>query len=279
MSRPDDDGASIPATLGRPLTTVDWREQWRQRLSEWTSPLSGPLAGAAPAEPSDLVDEQDSARTRFYIVVARTRLDLFLTIRRQFLDDRTVYVMLDRREQEQDRRGRSESLVVPDRRQKERRRPRDYWEDTARHPAVLIPVTRLRQGREPRPPDDVREPDKEPTMDHVLVDEARARAWVQEGQHVLQHVLPTILGDRETLTSRLHEATRRCQELQDENAALRAQVARATADHERLEHHHADLADSVGRFLVQLTDVLEPMRALAGRLAQPIVTPGRGRID
>ena len=116
-------------------------------------------------------------------------------------------------------------------------------------------------------------------MDHVLVDEARARAWVQEGQHILQHVLPTVLGDRDTLTNRLHEATRRCQELQDENAALRAQVARATADHERLEHQHADVADSVGRFLVQLTHVLEPMRELADKLAQPIVPPGRGRID
>ena len=258
---------------------MDWREQWRQRLAEWASPLTGPVSGVAPTEQADPVDEQETGRTRFYIVVARTRMDLFLTIRRQFLDDQTVYVMLDRREQEQDRRGRSVSFFAPNRRQTERRRPRDYWEDTTRHPAVLIPVSRLRQGREQRPLDDVREPDKEPRMDHVLVDETRARAWVQEGQHILQHVLPTVLADRESLTSRLHEVTRRCQELQDENTALRAQVARATADHERLEHHHADIADSVGRFLVQLTHVLEPMRTLAEKLAQPIVTPGRIRTD
>jgi hypothetical protein len=236
-----------------------------------------PSAPVEPSAPSDPLDEPDDARTRFFIVVARTRLDLFLTIRRQFLEDHTVYVMLDRREQ--DRRSRSGPLAAFDRRRQERRRPRDYWEDTARHPAVLVPVSRRRQGRDLRPLDVVPEPEKEPTMDRVLVDEARALAWVQEGQHVLQHVLPTILGDRDALASRLNEATRRCQELQDENAALRAQVARATTDHERLAHHNADVADSVGRFLTQLTHVLEPMRALAEKLGQPIATPSRGRID
>ena len=177
-------------------------------------------------------------------------------IRRQFRDDRTVYVLLDRREQ--DRRCKPTLVDFPDRRSADRRRPKDYWEDPAHHPAVLIPLSLPRLAtsdidlsRSAEAP----EQDKEPTMERVLVDEARVLAWVQEGRYILHHVLPAILAGHDALATQLHDATRRCRALQEENDGLRAE--------------HAAVVDSMGQFLTQLTHVLEPMRDLAEKLGQP----------
>jgi hypothetical protein len=209
-------------------------------------------------------------RSRFLFVVARKRLDLFLTIRRRFLDDRTVHVLLDRREQ--DRRGKASLLPFPERRRlTDRRRPRDYWEDIAHHPAVLIPLSPRRGStgviatpRSTETPDQ----DEEPLMERVLGDERRVLAWIQESQHVLQHVLPAVLAEQDALDGQLQEATRRCRALQEENDELRAEVVRVTAGHRQLEQGHADIRDSVGQFLTQMTHVLEPMRDLAEKLGQ-----------
>jgi uncharacterized coiled-coil DUF342 family protein len=60
-------------------------------------------------------------------------------------------------------------------------------------------------------------------------------------------VVPAAFTERDTLRSQLQEVTRRCQELQAENDGLRAEVARV---------------------LTQLTQVLEPLRALSDKLGQ-----------
>ena len=93
-------------------------------------------------------------------------------------------------------------------------------------------------------------------MEGVLVDEARVLAWLQEGRYVLHHVLPAILAEHDALATQLHDATRRCTALQEENDGLRAE--------------HAAAVDSMGLFLTQLTHVLEPMRDLAEKLGRPI---------
>jgi hypothetical protein len=206
--------------------------------------------------PEQWPEAHDAVRPRFFFVVARTRLDLFLTIRRQFREDRTVYVLVDRREQ--DRRGKPNLIGFPERRSADRRRPKDYWEDPAHHPAVLIPLSLPRPAtsdidlsRSAEAP----EQDKESTMERVLVDETRVLAWLQEGRYVLQHVLPAILAERDALATQLHDATLRCTALQEENDGLRAE--------------HAAIVDSMGLFLTQLTHVLEPMRDLAEKHGQP----------
>jgi chromosome segregation ATPase len=94
-------------------------------------------------------------------------------------------------------------------------------------------------------------------------------AWVQEGQHVLQHVLPAVLDERDTLRNQLDEAARRCKDLQQENDGLRAEIARVSAAHQQLAQGQAGIADSVEQFLTQVTSVLEPMRSLAERIRQP----------
>jgi chromosome segregation ATPase len=81
-------------------------------------------------------------------------------------------------------------------------------------------------------------------------------------------VIPAVIDERDALRSQLQDSARRCEELQRENDRLRADVARATADHRQLEQGHADVVDSVGQFLSQLTHVLEPMRVLADKLGQ-----------
>ena len=193
-------------------------------------------------------------------------MDLFLKMRRRFLDDDTVHVLLDRRTQDQ----RVKQAIVPGperRRQPDRRRPVDYWESTTHHPAVLIPLAR-RPGA-----DDVDHPgfpdhDKEPPMEPVRVDAARVLAWVQEGRQLLDTVLPGVLDEREALQRERDDAVRRYQELAAENEALRAEVARATAACRRLEREQADIVGSMGQFVSQMGHVLEPMRTLTEKLTQ-----------
>jgi hypothetical protein len=232
-----------------------------------------PVAADIPLEPVDLTDLGDGApdpvRVRFFFVVARTRLDLFLTIRRRFRDDRTVHVMLDRREQA--RRSRTTPVHVPERRRLvDRRQPRDYWEDLAHHPAVLIPLAPRPEDGRPIPTSpaiEASEPDKEATMEPILVEEARLLAWVQESLHVIQHVLPAVLDERDGLRNQLQDAHRRCRALEEDNDRLRADLAKVGAAHRQLEQGQAEIGESMDQVLAQMGHVLGPMRELAERLA------------
>jgi hypothetical protein len=193
------------------------------------------------------------------------RLDLFWRMRRRFLDDDSVLVLLDRRTQ--DRRVRPGPGPVPDRRrQADRRRPPDYWESTAHHPAVLIPITR-------RAPDGAIDRvafspswGKEPTMEPARVNATRVLAWVQEGQELLERVLPALLDELEARQRERDEAIRRSHDLQAENEALRAEVTQATEALRLLERGQAEIAGSVGQFVTQMTQALEPIRVLGEKL-------------
>lgn len=218
--------------------------------------------------PSPSLPDHDTERSRFLFVVARNRADLLPTLRRQFQDDRRVEVLLDRRAH--DRRSQPAPIGVPERRhQAERRRPRDYWEDTAHHPTVLIPVAPSVIAHEPAPAPAVGPagpgPGAERPALHPALDEARLLAWVLEGQRVVQQMLPVLLQQRASLVSQLHDATRRTEELARDNETLRAELARVTAAHRQLAAGHADVVDSVGQFLAQLIEVLEPVRVLADK--------------
>src|SRR5438128_4946864 len=75
----------------------------------------------------------------FFVIVAQDHSELFPRIRRQFLDDPRVQVILDRRRWE---RGRTARTPLPDRRWADRRRAPDYWEDLRHHPVVLVSTAR-----------------------------------------------------------------------------------------------------------------------------------------
>jgi regulator of replication initiation timing len=94
-------------------------------------------------------------------------------------------------------------------------------------------------------------------MERGLDEDARVLAWVRESQQVLQHLLPALLRERDALDRQLQEVTRRCQALQAENEGLRARL-----------YGHADLLDSVGQFVNQMSHMLEPMRTLAEKIGQ-----------
>jgi cell division protein FtsB len=103
-------------------------------------------------------------------------------------------------------------------------------------------------------------------MEPASVNAARVRAWIQEGQELLERVLPVVLDEREALQRERDEAIRRAHDLQAENDALRAEVAQATAALRQLEQGQAEIAGSVGQFVTQMTRALEPMRILGEKL-------------
>jgi hypothetical protein len=75
------------------------------------------------------------AAPEFLVIVAQDHAELFPRIRRQFLDDPRVQVIIDRRQGERDRRTRPQPAA-------DQRRAPDYWEDLRHHPVVLIPTDR-----------------------------------------------------------------------------------------------------------------------------------------
>jgi chromosome segregation ATPase len=77
-----------------------------------------------------------------------------------------------------------------------------------------------------------------------------------------------VLDERDTLRNQLDEAARRCKDLQQDNDALRAEVARISAAHRLLEEGQQGIAESVEQFVAQMRSVLEPMRSLADRIRQ-----------
>jgi hypothetical protein len=248
------------------MTPARWR--WPARAA--ATPLRSPWHPAALDATEPVADPtpegEPTAPPRFLYVIAPARLDLFLKMRRRFLDDDTVHVLLDRRTH--DRRVKAGAAPGPERRrQADRRRPTDYWESTAHHPAVLIPLAR-RSGAEETDRSGSLDPDKESTMDAVRVDAARVLVWAQEGRQILDDVLPGVLEERDALRRERDEAVRRCRELQAENDALRAEVDRVTAAHRQLEHEQAEIAGNMGQCLTQIIHVLEPMRSLADKLGQ-----------
>jgi hypothetical protein len=250
-------------TLGR------WRRRTRD-VAVQSRPASHFVAvDAADSTSRSHLPEPETGSPRFLYVVARSCPDLYLKMRRRFLDDDTIQVLLDRRTQ--DRRVKTGPVPVPERRRADRRHPTDYWESTAHHPAVLIPLRRRPDTDDIEPATTARphpDPDKESTMEPAGVNAARVLAWIGEGRDILDHVLPAILDERDALQRELQEVVRRCHDLQAENEALRGEVARASAAHRQLEQGQAEIVGSVGEFVTQLTHVLEPMRTLTEKLGQ-----------
>jgi hypothetical protein len=189
--------------------------------------------------------EIDRGPIRYLHIVSRTRLDLLLTLRRQFRDDPSVHVLLDRRER--DRRRQPRPLAFADRRQTpDRRRPREYWEDIAQHPAVIIPLRPAQEHRDDTAPAEAPAPEQEApagTHDPVLTPE-RLLAWLAESRHVVERILPAVVAERD---------------------ALRAEVARLAAAHRQLEQEHGEVTRRLDQFLAQIGGALEPLRELYRR--------------
>jgi CheY-like chemotaxis protein len=243
------------------MSNMDAHEPWRQQSSDIDEPV---------------VPEADGPRVRYLHIVARARLDLLLTLRRQFQDDSSVHVMLDRREG--DRRRQSRPVVFADRRQStDRRRPREYGEDIAYHPAVIIPLGTVRHPQQAAaPPVGATAAQERPDPTDPGLTRERLLAWMGETRHLVQRVVPAIVQERDAARARLEQATRRCRDLQAESDALRVEVARLTGFNRQLEREHADVARRLGRFLTEVGGALEPLRELQHRHASPASTRPSG---
>ena len=240
---------------------MDAPQTWRRQASDVEQP-DGP--------------ETARPRVRYLHIVARARLDLLLTLRRRFRDDASVHVMLDRREG--DRRRQSRPVAFADRRQsRDRRRPREYWEDIAYHPAVIIPLDPVRHQEHAATPPVRETATEEPahSTDPGLTPE-RLLGWIEETRHIVERVVPAMAQECDAAHARLEQATRRCRDLQAESDALRAEVARLTAANRQLEREHADVTRRLGRFLTDVGGALEPLRELQRR--RPSGPSGAGAV-
>lgn len=245
---------------------MDWRATWRP----W--PSRDPRGGTEPEAP-----ETGGGQVRYLHIVARTRLDLFLTLRRRFRNDGSVHVMLDRRERER-RRQSSQAVFTDRRRLPDRRRPREYWEDIAYHPAIIIPLGPRQPHADVSPgpvAPDTSPQERDASTDPGLTPE-RLLAWVEESRHLVQQVFPAIVDERDAVRARLEEATRRCRDLEAECDALRAEVAHLTEAHRQLEEDHADVTGRIGEFLAQVGGALAPLRELQRRRPRPATTRPAG---
>lgn len=218
-------------------------------------------AEAMPAEAEDEVP----AGARYLLVVSRTAGPRLAQLRDWFGADPAVHVILDRRQAE---RRRSSRPVPVERRRGERRRPADFWQDVRFHPVVLVPLPRRGRAAPAARGEQPAESKESDMMDATIANEARQRVlnWAQEAQHILGRVIPSVFEEHETLRRRVEDAERDCERLRAENSLLRDQLNELRAKHQAVLAGQAEIVQSVGKFMTNMSQILEPMRELAEKV-------------
>lgn len=226
---------------------------------------AGEPPAEAPAGPTP-ADEVVPPGARYLLVVSRTAGPRLAQLRDWFRADPAVHVILDRRRGD---RRRAPRPVAVERRRGERRRPADFWQDIRFHPVVLVPLPRRERGTPAaaggEQPPESKESDM---MDTTMVNEARQRVlnWAQEAQHILGRVIPTVFEEHEALRRRVEDAERDCERLRAENSLLRDQLNELRAKHQAVLAGQAEIVQSVGKFMTNMSQILEPMRELAEKV-------------
>ncbi|MGH7323571.1 MAG: hypothetical protein ACREJ9_02860 [Candidatus Rokuibacteriota bacterium] len=185
-------------------------------------------------------------RVRFLVVVARHAADLLTQVSEQFLDDPRVQVLLDRRRGD---RRKARALHQPDRRQRDRRRAVDYWEDTRHHSVVIVPTWKMSEAKCSTPP-------SQPPIDEVSAMEStdtvtqawrNVEAWVRDSQQMLTRVIPGMVQECDELRRRAGAADDHVARLQRELEDLQREVARLGTETDRLVADRSALSDTVQR--------------------------------
>jgi hypothetical protein len=246
-------------------------------MSPFLARLAQALGFGAPPEPA--LDPGSHAPTpdpgppaavppgaRYLLVVSRAAGPRLAQVRDWFGADPAVHVILDRRRAE---RRRVQRPVAVERRRGERRRPADFWQDIRFHPVVLVPLARG-EGAGPAPPggSEPVESKESEMMDATMANEARQRVltWAQEAQHILGRVIPSVFEEHEALRRRVEDAERDCERLRAENNLLRDQLNELRAKHQAVLAGQAEIVQSVGKFMSNMSQILEPMRELAEKV-------------
>jgi len=200
-------------------------------------------------------------QVRFLVVVARQAVDLFARVSDQFLDDPRVQVLMDRRRAE---RRRVAAPHHPERRSQDRRRAPDYWEDIRRHPVVIVPTWKARESRPP-----VRAPHPSPTYEVQTMESTdtitqawhQIETWVRDSQHMVSHVIPSLMQE--------------CDELRKRADSAEAHVARLKREVENLQGELTRLGNEVGRLTDEravITGVVERGMSEIARVAGEVLT-------
>ncbi len=226
-----------PGLIGERPPYDDPRETtgvcWRHKLQT--------LKRAQEHEPSGR-----EPRVRFLVVVARHAADLLTQVSEQFLDDPRVQVLLDRRRGD---RRKARALHQPDRRQRDRRRAVDYWEDTRHHSVVIVPTWKMSEAKCSTPP-------SQPPIDEVSAMEStdtvtqawrNVEAWVRDSQQMLTRVIPGMVQECDELRRRAGAADDHVARLQRELEDLQREVARLGTETDRLVADRSALSDTVQR--------------------------------
>jgi hypothetical protein len=227
-----------------------------------------PPAATRPSDPPPVEPAAPEVPTgvRYLLVVSRDAGPRLAWLRDWFRSDPAVHVMLDRRRGE---RRREQRPVPVERRRGERRRSADFWQDVRFHPVVLVPLSRSAgPARTAAPPERPPESKESDMMDTTMANEARQRVlnWAQEAQHILGRVIPSVFDEHEALRRRVEDAERDCERLRAENGLLRDQLNELRAKHQAVLAGQTEIVQSVGKFMTNMTQILEPMRELAEKM-------------
>lgn len=192
--------------------------------------------------------EAREPRVRFLVIVARQAADLLTQVSEQFLDDPRVQVLLDRRRGD---RRKARALHQPDRRQRDRRRAVDYWEDTRHHSVVIVPTWRMSEATcvTPSPIDEVSAMESTNTLTQAW---RNVEAWVRDSQHMLTRVIPTMVQECDELRRRASAADENVARLERELEDLQREVARLGGETERLVAERVALSDTVQRSVTEI---------------------------
>jgi hypothetical protein len=185
---------------------------------------------------------------RFLVIIARHASDLATELTKSFLDDPRVQVLVDRR---RDERRTSSTRWQPERRETERRRVLDYWEDTRQHPVVIVPTWK-KSAPLPAPLAASDEDRTMATTDSTIHTPRNLETWIRESQHMIAEVLPALLEESHELRRRADSAeaaaTRRQREIED----LQMEVARLGNEIDRLGKERANLVVTVERGMTSI---------------------------
>jgi hypothetical protein len=200
-------------------------------------------------------------QVRFLVIVARHAVDLFARVSDQFLDDPRVQVLMDRRRGE---RRRAILSHHPERRSQERRRAPDYWEDIRRHPVVIVPTWKARESRSPAAtphPSPAYEVKTMESTDTITQAWHQIETWVRDSQHMVSHVIPSLMQE--------------CDELRKRADSAEAHVARLKREVEDLQGELTKLGGEVGRLTDEravMSGVVERGMSEIARMAGEVLT-------
>jgi hypothetical protein len=213
-------------------------------------------------------------QVRFLVIVARHAVDLFARVSDQFLDDPRVQVLMDRRRGE---RRRGTPPHHPERRSLDRRRTPDYWEDIRRHPVVIVPTWKARESRPP-----VRAPQPSPayepqpshayevktmeTTEPITQAWQQIESWVRDSQHMVSHVIPSLMQECDDLRKRADSAESHAARLKREVEDLQGEISRLSNEVGRLTDERAVMTGVAERGMSEIARVAgEVLTALKER--------------